>query len=191
MSEAFVGEIRVFANSFVPAGWFPCDGRTVPINQCQILAAVIGTIYGGDGRTTVGLPNLNGKAAVDPGMAATGGINTYQLGKTYGAETVTITATTMAAHKHQLQKKNTNATPPATAKTAAPSAKSDLGGLSNDVGNVSYQSGTVNSALATTPLFGTTLGTAGTAAPTGHENRQPFVAMYFGINYDGVFPVKP
>ncbi len=188
MSDPFIGEVRVFANTYIPGdGWLPCDGRTLQIAQYQALAAIIGTTYGGDGIHTFALPNLNGMAAVGPGTAP-GGFTNYQRGHTYGQPNVVITASTMAAHTHQLQKKKTNA-PISIAKTAAPSASSDLGNLT-DTSGVTYLSGSV-SATPNTDLNPSTLTASGTASPTPHENRQPFLAMYYAIAYLGDWPQNP
>jgi len=188
MSDPFIGEVRVFANTYIPGeGWLSCDGSLHPIGAYQALAALLGTVYGGDGRNTFGVPNLNGMAAVGPGVAPGGSVN-YQRGRTYGQPDVAITYQTMAAHTHQLQKKTITA-PVSIAKTAAPSASSDLGGLSN-TSNVSYQSG-IKSGWPNSYLDPATLTASGAASPAPHENRQPFLAMYYAIAYLGDWPPYP
>lgn len=99
--DYYVGEIRTFAGNYAPIGWHLCDGTTLPVNQYQLLFAVLGTTYGGDGRTTFGLPNLIGNVVVGTGQIA-GGVTNYTLGLKGGATQVTLTEAQLPVHNHPL-----------------------------------------------------------------------------------------
>lgn len=182
MSEPYVGEVRLFANTYVPEGWVLCNGNALSTQVYPQLYAVIGNLYGGN-QTSFNVPNLNGRVAIGTGALGT---KNYQCGNTDGVDSVALTMTTMPAHTHQLQKKNTTATGP-DGKTAVPDAKSDLGGLSSTAGT-SY-SAVLPTGPANTALHASTLGLAGAATVTPHENRQPFLGLYFAIATTGMFPI--
>lgn len=109
MADCFVGEIRVFAGIKPPAGWVFCNGQTLPITGNEALYSLIGTIYGGDGRTTFGLPNLQGQLAIGQGQA-TGSTNNYAVGNSGGQYSVTLTQANMPAHNHSMAAVSTAAT---------------------------------------------------------------------------------
>jgi len=127
MADPILGEIRTFAFGFVPSGWAACDGQVLPINQNQALFALLGTTYGGDGRTTFALPDLRGRVAVGEGAAATGSV--FALGEGGGEEVHRLTAAELPSHRHQAHAKATagtranptNAVWAASAKRYAPS----------------------------------------------------------------------
>jgi microcystin-dependent protein len=98
MSEPFVGEIRLFPYNFAPRGWTFCQGQLLPIAQNTALFSLLGTTYGGDGRTTLGLPNLQARTAMHEGRGP--GLSPRQIGQKGGEPTVTLNAQTMAAHTH-------------------------------------------------------------------------------------------
>ncbi|MFY1113097.1 MAG: tail fiber protein, partial [Methanosarcinaceae archaeon] len=99
-SEPFIGEIRMFAGNFAPRGWAFCDGQLLPISQNTALFSILGTTYGGDGRTTFGLPDLRGRVPVHAGSGP--GLSTVRLGDTGGAETVTLSQAQMPSHNHTI-----------------------------------------------------------------------------------------
>jgi microcystin-dependent protein len=101
MSEPFVAEIRIFAGNFAPRGWAFCSGQLLPISQNTALFSLIGTIYGGDGRSTMALPNMAGRAPMHPGRGP--GLTQRQIGQRGGAESIALTAAQMPNHNHQLQ----------------------------------------------------------------------------------------
>jgi microcystin-dependent protein len=101
MSEPFIAEIRIFAGNFAPRGWAFCDGQLLPISQNTALFSLIGTTYGGDGRTTTALPNLQGRAPMHPGRGP--GLTERRLGQKGGVETVTLSEAQMPNHNHQWQ----------------------------------------------------------------------------------------
>src|SRR4051794_30703113 len=100
MAQPYVGEIRIIAGNFAPAGWMFCDGSLLPISENDTLFQLIGTTYGGDGQVTFALPDLRGRVPIHMGSAATG--TTYNLGEMAGVEEVTLTTQQLPAHTHAL-----------------------------------------------------------------------------------------
>jgi len=186
MADPFLGEIRLFANTFVPYGWFPCNGQVLPIQQYTALFSLLGINFGGNGTTNFCLPNLNGNAAVGAGMAVTG--TEYDVGAMYGANSVTLNINQIPYHTHQLVKKNTTGGGTG-AKIPVANANCDLGGLSAADGSVGYKSGD-NSGTAPDTTFDPRTITA-TGGSQAHENRQPFLSVYFAIAWEGIFPSRP
>lgn len=195
MADAFIGEIRAFPYNYVPQGWLPCDGRAIPINQQPALLAVIGITYGGDGRTTFNLPNLNtpnptvttsktmGSAAIGAGTAATG--TAYQIGKVYGTENVTLNTTQIPAHNHGLQTQGVTPRQSAPNATTLPLVPAD----SAVTPTVSYL---MHNPATTGPIVN--MSPQAVAANTGgasHSNLSPYTLFTYCINTDGVFPVNP
>lgn len=112
MSDPFVGEIRMFAGNFAPRGWSLCDGQLIAINQNTALFSLLGTIYGGDGRTTFGLPDMRGRVPVHQGSGP--GLSPQRLGSRFGAEQVALTTAQLPAHNHPV------AASPAAASSPSP-----------------------------------------------------------------------
>src|ERR1700753_2853952 len=98
MAEPFLGQVIAVGFNFVPQGWLPCNGTTVPISENQALFALLGTTYGGDGVSTFGLPDLRGRVAVNAGHST--GLSAYAQGQSGGAESVTLSAAQAASHSH-------------------------------------------------------------------------------------------
>jgi microcystin-dependent protein len=167
VSEPYLAEIRLFGFNFPPRGWAQCDGQILPINQNQSLYSLLGTTYGGDGRTTFALPDLRGRTAAHEGPSK-------GLGSKAGTETVSLATNEMPNHTHQL------------------SAYSEPAN-SNVPGNRRFGQATTPLYHATdpssaVPMNGSTLGNAGTNA--GHDNMQPFQAVNFCIATQGLFPPR-
>src|SRR3982074_3840169 len=101
MTDSFLGEIRMFSFAAAPRGWALCNGQTMSINQNTALFSLLGTTYGGDGRTTFALPNMQGNAPMQQGQSTTGTV--YDLGQTGGSETVTLLLNEMPSHNHAIQ----------------------------------------------------------------------------------------
>lgn len=172
MSEPYVGEIRMIAGNFAPRGWAYCDGQLLAISQNDALFGLLGTIYGGDGRTTFGLPDLRGRLPVHAGSGP--GLSPRRLGSKGGAEDVTLTVNQLPSHTHTFH-----------ANTAA--------------ANTPESQGKVLAARGATPLFSKNAAGAGMAASmignTGgagsHNNMMPAQCVHFIIALFGVFPSRP
>jgi len=163
MSDPFVGEIRLFAGNFAPAGWAFCDGTPLAISENDVLFELIGTTYGGDGETTFALPDLRGRAPIHAG-------NGYVLAETGGVESVTLTTNQIPVHNHQLV------------------ASADIATLSSPENALPGQA---PSKLYRVPGSTATMA-AGLLALTGgsqaHDNMQPYVAINYIISLFGIFP---
>ena len=175
MSEPFLAEIRIVGFNFAPRGWAFCDGQILPINQNQSLYSLLGTTYGGDGRTSFALPDLRGRTPVHEGQLPSGG--SYQLGQKSGAETVALTSDQMPAHQHDLVATNDSATAPAPAGNLPATAPAAVGEI--------YSSG---SASLTAAFNAAAIASAG--GGQGHENMQPCLALNFCIALQGLFPSR-
>jgi len=166
MSEPFIAEIRIVGFNFPPRGWATCDGQILPINQNQSLFSLLGTNYGGDGRTTFALPDLRGRSARHVG-GGPGGRD--------GEETHGLTTGEMPAHSHPVQ---------ATSNLANTTSPTDAVQGTTAGGRrpvTPYASGN-----NLTPMLPTT----GTGGGTGHENMQPYLTLNFVIALQGLFPSR-
>lgn len=180
--EPFLGEIRIFAFNFVPYGWFPCDGRLLPIAQYSALFSILGTNYGGNGQTNFALPNLAGTTMVSQGQGP--GLSDWVVGMVQGTPNVTLTINQMPAHNHPADTKleSTNVD-----EVNAPPA----GGY---VTRYSPGSTGIGQAWNTPPLQSQVLmnpmmvGTAGGSMP--HNNMQPYLTLLPGIAFNGIFPSR-
>ena len=165
MAQPYVGEIRIFAGNFAPAGWMFCSGQLLPISENETLFQLIGTTYGGDGQNTFGLPDLQGRISVHQGDG-------FVLAQSGGEETVTLTVQQIPAHSHSFIASTNNATT-ANAQTnilaQTPSYTPYIGGMA------------VN-----TPLNPVSIGSAGGSQP--HDNFQPYLCVNFIISLFGIFP---
>lgn len=177
--DPFVAEIRAFGFSFAPKGWAQCNGQILPINQNTALFALLGTTYGGDGRSTFALPNLQGNVAVSSGQA-TGG-STWYLGEQMGTTSVTLIQTEMPMHNHVLMVSSTRAT--GTGAAGQQLAQGFKGTLSSAVQAKMYSTG-----AASTQLNPQSLSVAGGGQP--HNNMMPYLAINFCIALQGVFPQR-
>lgn len=173
MSEPFVAEIRIFAGNFAPRGWAFCNGQLLPIAQNTALFSLIGTTYGGDGRSTTALPNLEGRAPMHPGRGP--GLTARRLGERGGVETVTLTEAQMPNHTHTLR---ANAFP---ASFQIPNGSRTFARSSN--GNA-YRANPSN----LVPMAdGALTSTGGSQA---HNNMQPFLTMNYIIALVGLYPSR-
>ena len=178
MSDPYIGEIRMFAETFVPEGWILCDGRTLSIGQYAPLATLLGTTYGGDGRTNFCLPNLVGRVPMQQGQGA--GLTYRQIGVAGGASTVNLTSSQIAIHTHNVMCKNS----PLTADT-----RTDPTGNVWSGGSMKAFYGPNSGTLV--PMDPRAVGATGADVPVGHYNLQPYLGVYFAIAYEGVWPVQP
>lgn len=179
MAEPFIGEIRPWALNFAPRGWAFCNGQLLPISQNTALFAVLGTTYGGDGKSTVGLPNLQDRAPMNFGAGP--GLTSRKLGQVLGTTDVTLTEAQLPAHTHTLTAQNLDA------NSAAPAgqflAKSNVEGSR---GRVAYN--TYSPPAAQTSMAAAAIGTAG--GNQSHENMQPYLAINMCIALVGIFPSR-
>jgi microcystin-dependent protein len=172
MADPFIAEIRIFPFNFAPKGWAWCNGQLLPISQNTALFSLLGTTYGGDGKTTFALPNLQGSVPLHPGQGP--GLSGYDLGETGGSETVTLSQLEIPAHSHALRGNNT------LAETALPAGAS----IARQAFNL-FQT-TVNANL--TSMSSQALAMAGGSQP--HNNMMPYLTLYFNIALQGVFPPR-
>ncbi|MFD2233070.1 phage tail protein [Phaeospirillum tilakii] len=190
MSDPFIGEIRLFANIFVPDGWLLCAGQTLTIAQYQSLFMVIGNIYGGDGINNFKLPNFTGRTGIGVGQASNGrGMTSYPLGATPGEASLALDITMLPSHTHGLEKLN-----PVRGndqKTAAPLNSSNLDALTAASNNAPRYAN-LSPPADLVPLADNVIGPFGAAqGVVAHENRQPNLALFHGIAYAGIYPARP
>lgn len=171
MGEPFLGEIRMFGGRFAPLGWAFCEGQLLPISENDALFALLGTIYGGDGQETFGLPNLGERCPVHVGTGP--GLSPRTLGETGGVQTVTLTAGQIGGHNHALFA----TTNPGTSPNPANDALAQAPGIRLYVEDV-----------PTNPMAQNVLQPQGGSQP--HENRHPFLAVSFIISLFGIFPPR-
>ena len=164
MAQPYVGEIRIFAGNFAPAGWMFCEGQLLPISEYETLFNLIGTTYGGDGQSTFALPDLRGRIPLHQG-------NGFTLAETGGAETVTLTVPQIPAHSHPLLASSS----PGTANTPAT--------------NLTAESPTINvyiQDVASSNLNPAAMTSTGGSQP--HNKFQPYLCMNYIISLFGIFP---
>jgi microcystin-dependent protein len=184
MSEPLVGELRIMPyggtspSAFIPRGWAPCNGQLLSIAQNTALFSLLGTAYGGDGRTTFALPDLRGRAAMGQGQGP--GLSSYRIGSVAGSENVTLQSSQLPAHTHPI---GTATVPVGGASTAASPAGAYLGTVSP----AAYGTGTSNGPMAAGTISGPTTAIGG---DQGHENRQPYLALNYYIATQGMFPQR-
>ncbi len=163
MAQPYVGEIRMFAGNFAPAGWMFCEGQLLPISENETLFQLIGTTYGGDGESTFALPDLRGRIPVHQG-------NGFILAETGGAEEITLTVQQIAAHSH-----------PWLASEAPAAALTPLNNMPAEASKRFYVAPSTVAAMAPQAM-----------APTGgsqpHTNFQPYLCIDFIISLFGIFP---
>lgn len=178
MSDPFVAEIRVFAFNFAPTGWAQCNGQLLPISQNTALFSLLGTTYGGDGKSTFALPDMQGNAAMCPGQGQ--GLSIRDLGEMSGTPTVTLLESEIPFHTHNMM-----------AFTQTPG---DLFGptAAGDAILARSNNGAVYNTTVTNPS--PVLMAPQALAPTGgslpHNNMQPYLVMNFCIAMQGVFPPR-
>lgn len=174
MSEPFLAEIRIFAGNFAPRGWAFCNGQLLPIAQNTALFSLIGTTYGGDGRTTTALPNLKGRAPMHPGRGP--GLTARRLGQRGGTETVTLTEAQMPSHTHTAR--------------AADELPDDNDPANEYVARAGGRGSSLYAADSSSlgSMKNNVLSNAG--GSLAHNNIQPFLAMNFIIALVGLYPSR-
>jgi microcystin-dependent protein len=171
MSDPFLGEIKIFAGNFAPRGYSFCDGQLIPISQNTALFSIIGTIYGGDGRTDFALPNLQGRAPMHEGSGA--GLTPRALGLRSGTETVTLTSEAqLGAHNHQWGATDEDAAEDNPSGRYVPVLRDD--GFFSGASDVNMGANMV----------------AAIGGNQAHNNMQPFLVLNFIIVLVGTFPSR-
>lgn len=169
MADPFVAEIRMFPFNFAPRGWAWCDGQLLPLSQNTALFSLLGTTYGGNGKSNFALPDLQGSAPMFWGQGP--GLSLHDIGETGGSTTVSLLESEIPSHAHALTATEED--------VDVSSAVGNLFGTGNDM----YISGSPNQSLAAVAL-----------APAGgdqpHNNMQPYLTVYFCIAMQGVFPPR-
>ncbi len=172
MSEPFLGEIIMFAGNFAPRGWALCDGQLLPISSYTALFSILGTTYGGDGRTTFALPDLRGRAPIHAGVGP--GLSSRSLGSRSGSETNTLDATQLPNHSHTF----TNSVDTAPGTAATPGAGTMPAEASEDI----YGEGEA--------VINTTVTTSAVGGSLPVNNMQPYLTVNYIIALQGVFPSR-
>lgn len=170
MSEPFTAEIRIFAGNFAPRGWAFCNGQLLPVSQNTALFSLIGTTYGGDGRTTTALPNLKGCVPMHPGRGP--GLTSRRLGQRGGTEMVSLSEAQMPSHTHTLM------------------SESDENGDDNDPNSSAHpaRAGIYAAANNLQAMAANSLTSSGGSQP--HNNLQPYLVMNFIIALVGLYPSR-
>jgi microcystin-dependent protein len=177
MSNPFVAEVRIFTGNFAPTGWAQCNGQLLPISQNTALFSLLGTTYGGDGKSNFALPNLQGCSPMQAGQGP--GLSLRDLGETAGEQTVTLLQTEMPSHSHAAVATTDTTTSPNASPTNNIWASGQKG-----FGNV-YTPSVSGQNVQMSP-FGTSI--AGGSLP--HNNMMPFLGLMFIIALQGVFPAR-
>lgn len=172
MAEPFIGEIRLFGGGYAPLGWLPCEGQLLPIAEYDLLYSLLGTVYGGDGQVSFGLPDLRGRLPIHQGSGP--GLTTREMGEMGGSEQVVMTPAQIPAHRHTMQ----------ASKRPAMLGRAASDGLL---------------ATATAPIYGPPPATASLEASAlnqigqglPHDNMPPFLALNFIIATEGLYPSRP
>ena len=173
MADPFVAEIRIFPFNFAPKGWAWCDGQLLPLSQNTALFSLLGTTYGGNGKSNFALPDLQGRAPMHPGQGP--GLSLHDLGETGGSETVSLLESEIPAHNHFVRAVGED---PGDLQAPAPNRA-----LARSGSGFAYISGPQNVFMAPE-----TLAPAGGDQP--HNNLQPYLTFYFCIALQGVFPPR-
>lgn len=173
MADPFVAEIRIFPFNFAPKGWAWCDGQLLPLSQNTALFSLLGTTYGGNGKSNFALPDLQGRAPMHPGQGP--GLSLHDLGETGGSETVSLLESEMPAHSHAMRAYND------IADLQGPGPNRSLARSQNAN---AYQPSTSGLVM----MSDQALAPAGGDAP--HNNLMPYLTFYFNIALQGVFPPR-
>jgi len=181
MSSPFVGEITIFAFNFAPTGWAKCQGQLLPISQNTALFSLLGTMYGGDGKSTFALPDLQDSVANCVGQGQ--GLSNYDQGQVGGSPTVTLLTSEIPAHNHFF-----SATTNAGTTVASAQNQPGLGQTGTKINSFNANIYNTNAASATQPMSPLAISIAGGSLP--HNNMQPYLTLNFCIALQGVFPPR-
>ena len=174
MADPFVAEIRIFPFNFSPKGWAWCNGQLLPLSQNTALFSLLGTTYGGDGKSNFALPNMEGNAPMHPGQGP--GLSLHDLGETGGSETVTLLQSEIPLHTHQMQ---------GGFAQAALDGPTALSVYTRSTPGNAYMTNSTQNLVQMNPQM---LTIAGGSQP--HNNMMPYLTLYFNIALQGVFPPR-
>ena len=180
MSDQFLAEVRIFPFNFPPTGWAFCDGQLMPISQNTALFSLLGTTYGGDGKSTFALPDMQGNAPMQPGQGQ--GLSLRDLGEMSGVESITLLTSEIPFHSHTLNGSDSDAT------TGVPTGQLMAKGAW-DNGTAGGVVGAYSSQASNTTMHPSALSLAGGGLP--HNNMQPYLTLSFCIALQGIFPQRP
>ena len=183
MADPFVAEIRIFPFNFAPKGWAFCNGQILPISQNTALFSLLGTMYGGDGKSTFALPNLEGSAATFWGQGP--GLQLWDEGEIQGSDFVTLIQTEMPTHSHTFNVTTTNGN--SNTSAGGQLAKGFKGNL--QASNSIKMYSTAGSPQPNSMMNPQTLSVAGGSLP--HNNMMPYLTLSFCIALQGIFPPRP
>jgi microcystin-dependent protein len=171
--DPFVAEIRIFPFNFAPTGWAFCDGQLLPLSQNTALFSLLGTTYGGDGKSTFALPNMQGNAPMHPGQGP--GLSLHDLGETGGEQTVTLLETEIPSHSHSVGAQNIA-----------------LGGVATPAGNTLNRpaSGNLYNLASPSPVAMSPQAILAAGGNGPHNNLQPYLTLNFCIALQGVYPPR-
>lgn len=176
MSDPFVAEIRIFPFNFPPKGWAFCDGQLMPLSQNTALFSLLGTTYGGDGKSTFALPNLQGSAPMHPGQGP--GLSLHDLGEQGGSETVTLLESEIPLHAHTVGR----------ALDAPGNSLTPVNSIWAQAGSVRAVVNSYHPGAPTGAMKSDVIQPAGGDSP--HNNMQPFLTLNFCIALQGIFPPR-
>ncbi len=171
-SDPFLGSIVMFGGNFAPGGWAFCDGQLLPINSYSALFSLLGTTYGGDGRTTFALPDLRGRPPVHTGYGPGPGLSIYTLGQKGGVENVTLNINQIPSHTHKINSYD-----------GRPDSDTPAGHVLSTLSELIYSSDSPNVIMNVDSISNT----GGTQL---HNNMQPFLAVHYIIALQGLFPPR-
>ena len=172
MADPFVAEIRIFPFNFAPTGWAFCDGQLMPISQNTALFSLLGTTYGGDGKSTFALPDMQGNAPMHPGQGP--GLSLHDLGERGGSQTVTLLQSEIPAHTHAMRVDTQD--------------NADVQQITNTASFAPASGGPPYQAAPNTSLAPEALPPAGGDQP--HNHLMPYLTLYFNLALQGVFPPR-
>lgn len=175
MADPFVAEIRIFPFNFAPQGWAWCDGQLLPLSQNTALFSLLGTVYGGDGRSNFALPDMQGRAPMHPGQGP--GLSLHDQGETGGSETVTLLESEIPAHAHGIGANNYDF-----GESRVPGSTTVL---AKTRGGAIYTDNTSPNLLSLSPNANAPIG-----GDQPHNNMMPYLTFYFCIALQGVFPPR-
>ena len=180
MSQSFLAEIKMFGGNFAPKGFAFCNGQLLALSQNTALFSLLGTNYGGDGRTNFGLPNLQGLAPIQQGQGP--GFSPYTLGQTGGTSTVTVTSSQIPSHNHS---PNCLSTLPNPSPQLSPSGNVWAVAGTRRAATTLYKASPFGTAV---PMNPAALANSGGSQP--HNNMQPYLALTFIIALQGIYPAR-